>query len=56
MGNPVLDREDIENVTSVFRQWGLIDTQGALAVQPLQDAYSSAIHRGDNAQAAEVRI
>ncbi|XP_026314525.1 venom serine carboxypeptidase-like [Hyposmocoma kahamanoa] len=55
LGNPVLDREDIENVTAVFHQWGLIDTQGALAVRPLQDAYVSAIQRGEYAQAAEFR-
>lgn len=54
LGNPVLNRENLVNVIAGYRQWGMIDTQGALAVQPLQDAYAEAIHRGQSAQAAEV--
>lgn len=50
----MLNREDLANITAVFHQWGLIDTQGALSVQPLQDAYATAIQRGENAQAVEV--
>ncbi|KAH9642786.1 hypothetical protein HF086_010439 [Spodoptera exigua] len=45
MGNPVLSRDSIADYSSIFYQWGLIDSQGLLAVKPLQDEYNKAVLR-----------
>lgn len=54
MGNPVLDRNSIVDYTRVFYNWGLVDSQGAMAARPLQQKYEQAINRGDNKAAHEV--
>lgn len=43
MGNPVLSRDSIADYSSIYYQWGLIDSQGLQAVKTLQDAYTKAI-------------
>ncbi|KOB65687.1 Carboxypeptidase [Operophtera brumata] len=55
MGNPVLNRAVISDYRSIFQQWGLIDSQGALAVKPLQDALNKAISEHDSATATDLR-
>ncbi|XP_063839083.1 uncharacterized protein LOC135088132 [Ostrinia nubilalis] len=55
MGNPIIDRRDEVNLTSVYYQWGLIDPQGVLAVKPLQEKYAKAIQDGDYIKATETR-
>lgn len=54
MGNPVLSRDSIADYSSIYYQWGLVDTQGMLAVKPLQDAYNKAILDGDSDSASLV--
>lgn len=54
MGNPVLNREAISNYSAVYKQWGLIDSQGALAVKHLQDNLNKAIRDHDNDKAEDV--
>ena len=51
MGNPVLSRDSIADYSSIYYQWGLIDSQGLQAVKPLQDAYNKAI-LGENSESA----
>ncbi|CAH1644708.1 unnamed protein product [Spodoptera littoralis] len=55
MGNPVLSRDSIADYSSIFYQWGLIDSQGLLAVKPLQDAYNKAVVTGDAQRATDLR-
>ncbi|KAG6450425.1 hypothetical protein O3G_MSEX006553 [Manduca sexta] len=55
MGNPVLNRDSIANYSAVFQQWGLIDSQGAEAIKPLQDAYYDAIKKENDEKAFEFR-
>ncbi|CAH0602899.1 unnamed protein product [Chrysodeixis includens] len=55
IGNPVLSRDSIADYSSIYHQWGLVDTQGKLAVKPLQEAYNKAIENGDSENAAHLR-
>lgn len=55
MGNPIIDRIDMENMSSVYYHWGLIDSQGLLAAKPLQDQYSQAIKENHSKNAYDVR-
>lgn len=56
MGNPVLSRDSIADYSSIFYQWGLIDSQGLLAVKPLQDEYNKAVLAGDAQTATDVSL
>ncbi|CAH2104270.1 unnamed protein product [Euphydryas editha] len=55
MGNPILDRDSIVDYTQVFYNWGLIDTQGALAAKPLQEKFVQAVKNGDSLAAYDLR-
>ncbi|XP_073942163.1 venom serine carboxypeptidase-like [Choristoneura fumiferana] len=55
MGNPIIDRIDMANLSSVYYHWGLIDSQGLLATKPLQDQYFRAINENNVAKAYELR-
>ncbi|CAG4997673.1 unnamed protein product [Parnassius apollo] len=55
MGNPVLDRASIANFTSVFYHWGLIDSQGVIAANPLQEQYIQAVEIGNSSAAVILR-
>lgn len=55
MGNPILDRDSVVDYTRVFYNWGLVDSQGALAVKLLQERFDQAIRNGDSAGAFDLR-
>ncbi|XP_061707597.1 venom serine carboxypeptidase-like [Cydia pomonella] len=55
MGNPIIDRIDAANISSVYYHWGLLDTQGLLAVKPLQDKYSQAVEQNNLHEAWNLR-
>ncbi|CAB3230536.1 unnamed protein product [Arctia plantaginis] len=55
LGNPVLSRESIADYSSIYFQWGLVDSQGVLAVKPLQDAYNKALKNDDSDKAMLLR-
>ncbi|XP_047987732.1 venom serine carboxypeptidase-like isoform X2 [Leguminivora glycinivorella] len=55
MGNPIIDRIDAANLSSVYYHWGLLDTQGLLAVKPLQDKYSQAVEQNNLQEAWNLR-
>lgn len=56
MGNPILDRDSVVDYTRVFYNWGLVDSQGALAVKSLQEKFDQAIKNGDSLDAYSVSI
>ncbi|KAJ8729195.1 hypothetical protein PYW08_000776 [Mythimna loreyi] len=55
MGNPVLSRDSIADYSSIYYQWGLVDSQGLQAVKPLQDSYNKAILNEDSETATVLR-
>ncbi|XP_050361759.1 venom serine carboxypeptidase-like [Nymphalis io] len=55
MGNPILDRQSIVDYTRVFYNWGLVDSQGALAAKSLQDQFNKAIQDEDALAASDLR-
>lgn len=55
LGNPVFNRKEIVDYTRIYYQWGLIDSQGVLAVKSLQDAYVQAINANDYILANHLR-
>ncbi|CAH2988971.1 unnamed protein product [Chilo suppressalis] len=55
LGNPLIDRRDETDISSTYYQWGLIDQQGKLVVQPLQHQYEKAIEKNDSAAAYKLR-
>ncbi|KAJ2953882.1 hypothetical protein O0L34_g1509 [Tuta absoluta] len=55
LGNPVLNREDIVNITNGFYQWGLIDSEFVETLQPIENLYSNAIKEGNYTLAAIAR-
>ncbi|XP_045457837.1 venom serine carboxypeptidase-like [Melitaea cinxia] len=55
MGNPILDRDSVVDYTRVFYNWGLVDSQGALAVKSLQEKFDQAIKNGDSLDAYSLR-
>ncbi|KAI5640692.1 serine carboxypeptidase domain-containing protein [Phthorimaea operculella] len=55
LGNPVLNREDIVNITNAFYQWGLIDSDYVETLRPLEKLYLTAIEEGNSALAAKTR-
>lgn len=54
MGNPILDRDSVVDYIRLFYDWGLIDSQGALAVKPIQNEFDQAVKDGNNLEANEV--
>ncbi|XP_075992657.1 venom serine carboxypeptidase-like isoform X2 [Anticarsia gemmatalis] len=55
LGNPVLSRDSIADYSTIYYQWGLIDSQGMLAVKPLQTAYNKALDSEDSSKASLLR-
>ncbi|XP_046961870.1 venom serine carboxypeptidase-like [Vanessa cardui] len=55
MGNPIVDRQSIVDFTRVFYNWGLVDSQGALAAKSLQEQFEKAIKDGDSVAASGLR-
>ncbi|XP_026487655.2 venom serine carboxypeptidase-like [Vanessa tameamea] len=55
MGNPVIDRQSVVDFTRVFYNWGLVDSQGALAAKSLQEQFNKAVQNEDSVAAFELR-
>ncbi|CAH0726131.1 unnamed protein product, partial [Brenthis ino] len=55
MGNPILDRDSIVDYIRIFYDWGLVDSQGDLAVKPIQNELYQAVKDGNNVEADELR-
>lgn len=49
-----MNRNVIADYSAIYQQWGLIDSQGVLAVKHLQDDYTKAIKNEDSVKAMNV--
>lgn len=55
MGNPVLERKSLIDLSSAYYNVGLIDALELEAVKPLQEAYRDAVEKDDYKRASEAR-